>query len=296
MSSSIKRFALTLALLAAPAWAQETPAPEDGNPGAERAQPASPKKGTEKHAAAGAEDKGTSKVVGARGEDEVKVLQPKDVPNELLRLRSKADIKAEVTVKPLHGQAVVFKGVVRNGKLIERFKERSFVPLKDIEHTHSGVRLWWIGGSDGWMFFRYSNIQSIALTGRLTAEERREILRKLRAKKEKDPAKPADTAALLASKLEELTEEELDTYLVTHYPPEKGWDQQKLRALKKKAIIDNEPLDREESIFVEYYTTLRKARLKALKQAQKKSEIEIEPGSEEQPEHADGAPGSVPGR
>ena len=108
----------------------------------------------------------------AQDADDVKVLKPKDVPSELLRLHTKADIKAEVTVKPLHGDATVFKGVVRNGKLIERFKGRSFVPLKDIEHTHAGVRLWWIGGSDGWMFFRYANIQSIALPGRLTAAER----------------------------------------------------------------------------------------------------------------------------
>ena len=217
----------------------------------------------------------------------MRTLRPDEVPQELARLKSKADIKAEIKVRPHHGKPAVFKGVIRNGKLIERFEGRSFRPLKTIEKSRSGVRLWWIGGSDGWMFFRYSNIMSISITGKLTAKEKAEILRRLKAQREgkkieekKPEVKPEEK---LDAKLAKMSREQLRAYLLATYPEDKGWDRKKYRTLKRRQVIENKPLKTDELVFVRYFRDLIKARLEQLENAPT-NKTEIEPGSEKSTE------------
>lgn len=273
MASTVTRWSVVLALLWAPAWAQDGPATNQPAP--------------DKQASAGADRTQPDATDQDVPKEEVRVLQPQDVAAELLRLKSKADIKAEVTVIPLHGRAVVVKGVIRNGKLIERFNARRFLTLKNIDNPASGVRLWWVNNTAGWIFLRYAQIQTIALTGKLTAEERRKIMEALKAKKSQDGEKPKTAdGALPEPELEKLTPRELEAYLLSHYPAEAGWNQARLRELKRKQIIENQTLGREEAIFVQYFHALIKARLRELKRSRKK--VEFEPGSEEKHE-----PGSV---
>jgi hypothetical protein len=270
MASTVTRWSVAFALLLAPAWAQDAPDQPVPVP--------------DKQASAGAtseSDPQPAEPGTTAPKEEVRVLQPQDVAAELLRLRSKADIKAEVTIVPLHGRPVVVKGVVRNGKLIERFDDKSarrFVSLKNIDHPRSGVRLWWVNNTAGWIFLRYAQIQTIALTGKLTAEERRKIMEALKAKKNAEK-QPKTTDSMLAEpELEKLTQRELEAYLLSHYPAEAGWNHAKLRELKRKQIIENQTLGREEAIFVQYFHALIKGRLRELKRNQKK--VELEPGSE----------------
>lgn len=262
MASTVTRWSLAIALLLAPAWAQDAP----------------DKPAPDKQASADAPSKSD---VAAPPKEEVRVLQPQDVAAELLRLKSKADIKAEVTIVPLHGRAVVVKGVVRNGKLIERFDDKSvrrFISLKNIDHPRSGVRLWWVNNTAGWIFLRYAQIQTIALTGKLTAEERRKIMEALKAKKNADKKPKTADGMLPEPELEKLTQRELEAYLLSHYPAEAGWNHARLRELKRKQIIENQTLGREEAIFVQYFHALIKGRLRELKKSKKK--VEFEPGSE----------------
>lgn len=272
MASTVTRWSLALALLLAPVWAQDAP---DG--------PA-----PDKQASADAASKPDA-TEPAAPKEEVRVLQPQDVAAELLRLKSKADIKAEVTIVPLHGRAVVVKGVVRNGKLIERFDDKSvrrFISLKNIDHPRSGVRLWWVNNTAGWIFLRYAQIQTIALTGKLTAEERRKIMEALKAKKNADKKPKTADGMLPEPELEKLTQRELEAYLLSHYPAEAGWNHTRLRELKRKQIIENQTLGREEAIFVQYFHALIKARLRELKRSKKK--VEFEPGSETKRESESG--------
>jgi hypothetical protein len=250
---------------------------------------------------AGDTESGTSGDAGGRivrkaggTEEQVKVLKPRDVPAELMRLKSKADIKAEVTVKTVAGRPVVFKGVIRNGKLIERIIDRRFVPQKDIDHPHCGVRIWWSGGSDGYIFFRYENLQSLALTGKLSDEERAEIMRRLKARREGQET-PKEAAAAALKKLEEMTPEELRAHLLKTYPYDQGWDHKRMRALKRKELIENKVLTREEAIFVKYFHILVEAHFEALKRNSRK--IEIEPGTSEsdQPEEKPAQPAAPTG-
>jgi hypothetical protein len=209
----------------------------------------------------------------------MKVLKPSDVPAEASRLNSKADIKAEVTVLPLHGRPVVVKGVIRNGKLIERFAGRRFVSDPSIEDPRCGVRLWWVEGSAGWIFLRYTQIQTIALTGRLTAKEREAIMKALKdRRKEEEEKKPVEEPTF---DLEKMTSVEVEAYMLRNYPLDKGWDHNRQRDLKRKQIIEEQTLTREEAIFVQYFSVLIKARMKDLKNAREKNEFT--PGSESSP-------------
>lgn len=229
----------------------------------------------------GAKDKKQPVTVGQakKEKEKVRVLKPRDVPGELLRLKSKADIKAEITIRTTTGRPVTFKGVIRNGKLIERIEHKRFVPQKDLAKPLCGVRVWWSGNTDGFIFFRYEVIKSLKITGKLTAAERREIMRRLRAAKEgKDGAKKA-AADPVAKDLEKLSPAQLKSVLMRRYPYKDGWNHKKMRALKRKKLIENKPLTQQEEIFVKYFSILVEAHFEDLKTNTKK--IEIEPNSAE---------------
>jgi len=244
-----------------------------------------------KQAAAGAEAAQPDAQPSVEEPQEMKVLKPDDVPAELLRLKSKADIKCEVTLVPTHGREVKVKGVVRNGKLIERFVQRVFVPEPTIEHPQCGVRLWWVDNTAGWIFLRYSQIRTIALRGVLTAEEKRQIIEALRAAEKKtEDEKRARETAQLEDDLQKLSPAELETYLLREYPADQGWNHERLRDLKKKQLIDNQPLTREESVFVANFPALLRARLKDV--ARDTEKVEFEPGSAEKPSGAGKQPGA----
>ncbi|MCK6458486.1 MAG: hypothetical protein L6Q95_01165 [Planctomycetes bacterium] len=269
--------ALPLPVFCAMVVAQQAP---------ESAPPAKPAAGAEapKQAAAGAEAPKADEKTDAEAA-EVKVLKPGDVPAELVRIekrKTKAEIKCEVTITPTHGRPVTVKGVIRNGKLIERFAGRDFVQDPTIEHPQCGIRLWWVDNTSGWIFLRYSQIDTIALTGVLTAEEKQAIMEALRVKEEK---KKEDQRAIEASKLDEellkMSSADLEAYLLREYPQDQGWTSERQRELKKKQLIDNQPLTRQESVFVTHFPTLVKARLKELKR--EKDKVEFEPGSADKP-------------
>jgi len=277
MASTVTRWSTALVLLLAPAWAQDGSAQDQPAPDKQASADAAPK--SDRTPA----QPGTPK-------EEIRVLQPQDVAAELLRLKSKADIKAEVTIVPLHGRAVIVKGIIRNGKLIERFDSRRFISPKNIDENDSGVRLWWVNNTAGWIFLRYAQIKTIALTGKLTAEERRKIMEALKARKNQDGDKPKTAdGALPEPEIEKLTPRELEAYLLSHYPAEGGWTHKKLRELKRKQIIENQTLGREEAIFVQYFHALIKGRLRELKRSKRK--VEFEPGSENKRESESGRSG-----
>ena len=205
MSNILTRIALVVALLAGGTWAQETPKAEETGSAKPIEKP---------------EPKPTDDATALQKKEQVRVLKPEEVPGELMRLNTKADIKAEISIKTYSGRPVVFKGVIRNGKLIERIVDRRFVAQKDVSHGRSGVRLWWSGNNDGFIFFRYSNIKSVAITGKLTAKERAEIMRRLRAKREgEDPEaaakKAAATAAAKETELDKLSPNEREAWLMS---------------------------------------------------------------------------------
>jgi len=278
-------FAILITAAVSPVFGQEAPA----QPAKEQPQAAAP---AEKPAVA------PEKGVVVRSEkqgDDVKVLRPKDVPAAMGQLKSKADIKAEVTILPTHGRAVTFKGVIRNGKLIERFMGRRFAVQHTLKDPRCGVRLWWIGGTRGWMFFAYDHIQTLALTGTLTKKERAEILRRLRAKQHDNAEQQkARREAELEANLEKMAPAELERYMLKTYPAVKGWDQKKLNLLRHRQIIENKPLTRDEGVFVKYFGVLIRARLAELKRTTKKEVIEIDHGESSQPQSQPPAGPSVP--
>lgn len=218
--------------------------------------------------------------------EKIRVLKPDELASEIIRLKTKADIKAELNIRTAGGRPLVFKGVIRNGKLIERIVNRRFVTQKDVTHRHAGVRLWWSGNSDGYIFFRYANIQTVTITGKLTAKEREEILRRLRASDEeaKDPEEQKKLAAAAAAKLlpdlEKLTTVEREKWLMARFLTAQGWSSHRYRDLKRRQILEDKELSAEEAIFVKYFSVLEQARFRDLRTRPIKKE-KFEPGSAE---------------
>ncbi|MCZ6787759.1 MAG: hypothetical protein O7E54_11420 [Planctomycetota bacterium] len=220
--------------------------------------------------------KGDGIVIKAVSKDEkVRTLKPKDVPAELKRLKSKADIKAEVVLMTARGDPVVFKGVIRNGKFIERIVARRFKVERTLKKPRCGVRLWWSGNSDGYIFFRYDSIDSLTIVGKLTAAERRALMKRLAAKKGEDKsAAPAPSESL---DLEKLAPQQLRAYLLANYPYDKGWNHDRKRELSYKQLLENKKLSSEETIFLKYFSILAKARFEELHR--QRDRLKIEPGS-----------------
>ena len=220
--------------------------------------------------------KGDGIVIKAvRKDEKVRTLKPKDVPAELKRLKSKADIKAEVVLMTARGDPVVFKGVIRNGKFIERIVASRFKVERTLKKPRCGVRLWWSGNSDGYIFFRYDSIDSLTIVGKLTAAERRALMKRLAAKKGEDKsAAPAPSESL---DLEKLAPQQLRAYLLANYPYDKGWNHDRKRELSYKQLLENKKLSSEETIFLKYFSILAKARFEELHR--QRDRLKIEPGS-----------------
>jgi hypothetical protein len=261
-----------LALLAAAARAQSG----EAQPVPAAASEAAP-------AAEGADLEEERIVSAAAAAAQARTLTPADVPAELQRLKSKADIKAEIVLKTTTGRPISFKGVIRNGKLIERILDRKFVPETAIDPVHSGVRLWWSGDSDGYIFFKYSAIQSLTITGRFTEAERRALMERLKRIKEgKQAAETPEAPTLADGDLDKMAPEELKAYLVRKYPYDKGWNHEKKQELTRRRILENKPLSAEEAAFEKYFAILAQARFEELQK--RKTKIQIEnPGADPNP-------------
>lgn len=254
-------------------------------PSPEETAPASPEVSPEEGAPAAPAEVDRDAVRSLDRNEKVKTLRPEEIPlevEEMGRLRSKADIKAEISLKTQSGRPVNFKGVIRNGKLIEILADKKFVPQASLEDPKCGVRLWWSGDSDGYIFFRYSNIQTITLTGKLTDEERREIERRLKARREgqKEPEKQATPIPdeEVEADLEKLSPDALKDLLLTRYPYNKGWNHDRLRDLNRQQVLESKVLSRDESIFVKYSQLLFLWHFEELKQDREK--FNLEPGSD----------------
>jgi hypothetical protein len=280
MLSRISVFSLVLALAGSFALAQESDAVD----------PKAGEKTGSKQASAGTEsdDKTeVAKVVESLNKDQVRVLKPKDVAAELKKLKTKADIKAELTVRTTSGRPVVFKGVIRSGKLIERIVNRRFVPQESVEHPQCGVRIWWSGDTDGFIFFRYATIKTLTITGRLTEKERREIMRRLAAKRAGKKAAERDRGPAKADELAKMTPAQLKAYLLSNYSYADGWNHKRMRGLKRKKLIKNEVLTAQEEIFVKYFSILVEAHFESLKRIRKQVKIDTSGesgGSDDKPD------------
>jgi len=275
MSTMLKRIMLSLSVVVATAVAQETPTKADA--------PSNEQPAPEKTAPKAESDQPDTVVTAARKKEKRRVLRPEEVPGELMRLKTKADIKAELKIRTTSGKPVVFSGVIRNGKLIERIIDRRFAPQKNVSHPRCGVRIWWAGDSDGYIFFRYSTIESIAITGKLTADERAEIMRRLQAKRDGvDPDAKKKAAAEAEAKaigeVEKMSVEERGKYLMQRFPAKAGWSAKHYGELRRKKIIDNAKLAPNEELFVKYYRELEQARYRTLRESATKKE-EFEPGT-----------------
>ncbi len=215
-------------------------------------------------------------VSSTRAGEKARTLTPQDVPAEMARIESKADIKAELSLRTISGRPITFRGVIRNGKLIERIVERKFLLQRNLDEPDCGVRLWWANDTEGYIFFKYSSIQTLTITGVFTREDMRKLLEALEAKRRGAETRAA-TATASEPDPEKLSPDELQAYLVTKFPYDKGWNHDKKRELTRRKIIENQALTAEEALFEKYFAVLAQARFEELQKTNQK--VTIEPGS-----------------
>ncbi|MEE8106446.1 MAG: hypothetical protein V3T86_12995 [Planctomycetota bacterium] len=259
-----------LVVFATPSFAQDG---NDGEKAPEQGTKEAPAEGSERPATEIADDDDVVRAIGKT--EKVRVLRPQDVPNELRRQKTRADIKAEVSLRVGKGLPVVFKGVIRNTKFIERLVKSRFVQQKDLKLRGCGLRLWWSGNSDGYIFFRYDAIDTLTVVGKLTAKERKALLERLRAKREGEQAAVGPKESI---ELEAMTPAERQAYLLAKYPYDKGWNHSKKRELSLKKILENQKLSAEDLTFLRYFHILAKARFEQLQQ---REDFEIKPGTQD---------------
>ncbi|MGQ0614756.1 MAG: hypothetical protein ACT4PV_13550 [Planctomycetaceae bacterium] len=215
-------------------------------------------------------------VSSTRAGERARTLSPQDIPAEMARIATKADIKAELSLRTIAGRPITFRGVIRNGKMIERILDRKFILQRNLDEPDCGVRLWWANDTEGYIFFKYSAIQSLTITGLFTREDMRKLLEALDAKR-RGAQTQAATPAASEPDPEKLSPEELQAYLVTKFPYDKGWNHDKKRELTRRKIIENQALTAEEALFEKYFAILAQARFEELQKTNQK--VTIEPGS-----------------
>ncbi len=174
------------------------------------------------------------------------------------------------------------KGIVRNGRFIEKHDGLDFV-ITNKRSDRAGLRLWYYNGTNSYIFLPYASIahyklglrmsdREIAqLERKLVAAERRrremereladERRRRLLAGKKSNERSPAKKASADVQKYgRALTADEHKLMkLLEDYPPDQGWGENKLRDLQVRRITLGVYPNREEKRFEESFDAWKKA-------------------------------------
>jgi hypothetical protein len=129
-----------------------------------------------------------------------------------------------------------FKGVVKNGRFAEVYKGPDYVTA-DRDQRGAGLRLWYAGGTQGFLFVPYAEIESYETGRALTAEQVKAldqvvVVRSPRLAKSAPATKPVSVVQSLD--LPALTGPQ--KALLQQFPPSAGWGASKITILKQRRI------------------------------------------------------------
>ena len=187
-------------------------------------------------------------------------------------MREGAVVKANVRVTVRLNNGSRLKGVVKNGRFIERIDGREFVRVAE-RGPDAGLRIWYSGGTNSYMFLPYTSVRNYKIGKKLTDAEVAEIAaeiesarlaaeakRREQAEAKKLAAAKLEQAALEASEADQQREQAVDKdgipipakpaveqeptsmlteehrALLQEFPPEAGWGLDKLRTLETRKV------------------------------------------------------------
>lgn len=137
------------------------------------------------------------------------------------------------------------KGVVKDGRFVERPQGLEFLPTEMTEDD-AGIRLWYYNDTNSFIFLPYTTIAYHKIGDRLTDDEVRRIAAELDKKAEErsrlkdDPDKAGGEATgdgangEAQSDLPVLADEQ--KALLAEFPPEQGWGYDRMRELEARKI------------------------------------------------------------
>ncbi|MBI5852099.1 MAG: hypothetical protein HZB39_13885 [Planctomycetes bacterium] len=136
------------------------------------------------------------------------------------------------------------KGVVKDGRFVERPQGLEFLPTEMTEDD-AGIRLWYYNDTNSFIFLPYTTIAYHKIGDRLTDDEVRRIAAELDKKAEErsrlkvDPDQTGEatgdgTNGEAQSDLPVLADEQ--KALLAEFPPEQGWGYDRMRELEARKI------------------------------------------------------------
>jgi len=190
-------------------------------------------------------------------------------------------VRYNVQVKVRLKNGNKMKGIVRNGRFIEKHDGLDFV-VTDKRSQRAGLRLWYYNGTNSYIFLPHAEIAHYKLGLKMSdreigelerklvrAERRRremerqlaeERRRRLLAGKRKGKTSTDKPGADVAKYGRTLTDGERKLMkLLDDYPPDKGWGDKKLKELQMRRITIGVYPNKEEKHFEESFDTWKKA-------------------------------------
>ena len=211
-----------------------------------------------------------------------KVQIRKKVEEMRRAMREGRIVRYNVRVKVRLKNGNRMKGIVRNGRFIEKHDGLDFV-VTNKRSAHAGLRLWYYNGTNSYIFLPHASIAYYKLGNRMTDEQvrdlerrlmeaelqRRELERRLLEDRRKrgaegkppEDGKPADQAEAETRKYgRPLTDVERNLLKwLEEYSPDKGWGKTKLRDLQVRRITLGVYPNQEEKRFEKHFDEWAKA-------------------------------------
>ncbi len=206
-----------------------------------------------------------------------------------------------VTVRLKNGNR--FKGVVKDGRFVEKHDGLDFVRAKD-KNERTGLRLWYYNGTRSFIFLSYDDVAHYKIGDRLSDAQVLAIEKRLETKeKNAQQQRPFGSRQVLggsnpngsnpmgqqsnAGSKNVPTLTLVQKKLLTDYPPAQGWGEKKIKDLQMRRITLRVYPDAKEKAFEENYQSWKTAVAvqQAIEEAKQsaKQEAQGEPAKQSKP-------------
>lgn len=193
-----------------------------------------------------------------------------------MRLGKVVRTNVRVRVRLRNGNKI--KGVVRNGRFIEKIHGLDFVPA-DMKTEGAGVRVWYYDNTTSYIFLPFREIASYTIGERLTDDEvkaiekrieresriarerREELLAKRRARSRPEGGQAEDEKLTEEARraAEQRAKEDRLLKLLEEFPPDEGWGEKRVREIQMRKITVGAFPDGRSRRFLEVFPEWRKA-------------------------------------
>jgi hypothetical protein len=174
------------------------------------------------------------------------------------------------------------RGVIKNGRFIERVDGLDFVPAEKAT-PGAGVRVWYSDNTNSYVFLMHETISTYKIGARLTDVEIREIEERIAADRERaEKARALQAAMAEAERKREAEEKEASEKvadqekaagqaelqarederllkLLQEFPPEAGWGPERVQQIRQHSIAVGVPPDEKSRRFMDVFGDWQRA-------------------------------------